>query len=81
MSQCLNIDVLIVKDRQTGKLETAVIELFSPNYDTDTNTLTYTIMAENGTSIKLPSEFGQTVLVVDENYHALWLSQTVSQLH
>ena len=58
-------DALIGKDTQTGDLETAVIESFSPVYDTNTNTLTYTIMAENATSIDFPAEFGQTTLVID----------------
>jgi hypothetical protein len=59
-------DALIVEDIQTSELETAIIELFDPVYDTNTNTLTYTIMAENATSIDLPGEFGQTVLVIDD---------------
>ncbi|HZD36211.1 MAG TPA: hypothetical protein VE130_13500 [Nitrososphaeraceae archaeon] len=59
-------DALIVENNQTGQLETAIVESFSPVYDTDTNTLTYTITAENGTSINLPSEFGQSVLVMDD---------------
>ncbi|MGA7370596.1 MAG: hypothetical protein WBX01_15820, partial [Nitrososphaeraceae archaeon] len=50
---------------RTGQLDTAVIELFDPVYDTTSNTLTYTIMAENGTSINLPNEFGQSVTVID----------------
>jgi hypothetical protein len=58
-------DASIVKDTQTGQLETAVIESSNPVYDTTSNTLTYTIMAENGTSIALPEEFGQSILVVD----------------
>ena len=56
---------LVAEDSQTGKLDTAVIELFDPMYDTTTNNLTYTIIAENATSVILPSEFGQTVLVID----------------
>lgn len=59
-----NID-LIVENNQTGQLETAIIESFNPVYDTNTNTLTYTIVAENATSISLPGEFGQSILVVD----------------
>jgi len=58
-------DALIVENTETGELETAVIESFNPMYDANTNTLTYTIVAENATSINLPSEFGQTVLVID----------------
>jgi hypothetical protein len=58
---------LLVIDIQTGKLDTAVVELFSPVYDMTTGTLTYTIMAENSTSIDLPGEFGQTTLVIDSS--------------
>jgi hypothetical protein len=58
-------DALTVENTQTGQLETAVIELFDPAFDTNTNTLTYTIMAENGTSIDLPSKFGESILVID----------------
>ncbi|HZD34028.1 MAG TPA: hypothetical protein VE130_02390 [Nitrososphaeraceae archaeon] len=60
-------DALIVENTETGQLETAVIESFSPVYDNTMNTLTYTIMAENGTSIDLPREVGQTVLVIDNS--------------
>ncbi|HZD35845.1 MAG TPA: hypothetical protein VE130_11635 [Nitrososphaeraceae archaeon] len=59
-------DALIVENNQTGKLETAIVESFNPVYDTTTNKLTYTIMAENATSMNLPSEFGQSVLVIDD---------------
>ncbi|MGA7369398.1 MAG: hypothetical protein WBX01_09725 [Nitrososphaeraceae archaeon] len=58
-------DALIVEETQTGNLETYVIESFSPVYDTNTNTLTYTIMADDATSMELPGEFGQAVLVID----------------
>lgn len=34
-------------------------------YNTTMNTLTYTIMAENASSIAWPGEFGQSVLVID----------------
>ncbi|MGA7369621.1 MAG: pentapeptide repeat-containing protein [Nitrososphaeraceae archaeon] len=55
---------LIVEDIQSGQLETAVIELFDPVYDQIANTLSYTIMAENTTSIDLLGEFGMTALVI-----------------
>ena len=58
-------DALIVEDTKTGTLETAIIESFAPIYDIATNSLAYTITAENATSINLPVEFGQTVLVID----------------
>jgi hypothetical protein len=54
-----------VEDTRTGKLDTAIIELSNPVYDTNTNALTYAIMAENAPCIDLPGEFGQTVLVID----------------
>jgi len=60
-------DALIVKDTQTGEIYTAIIESFSPVYDMTTNRLIYTIMAENGTSMNMPSEFRQSVLVIDDN--------------
>jgi hypothetical protein len=58
-------DALIVENIQTGNLETYVIESSSPVYDTNTDTLTYTIMTDDATSIDLLSEFGQAVLVID----------------
>ncbi|GKS61539.1 hypothetical protein YTPLAS21_09970 [Candidatus Nitrosocosmicus sp.] len=57
--------VLVYEDMQTGNLDTVTIELFNPNYDTNTNTLTYMIVTENGTSINLPVEFGQSIMVID----------------
>jgi hypothetical protein len=56
---------LVTENTQTGELDTAIIELFNPMYNTTMNTLTYTIMAENATSIAWPGEFGHTVLVID----------------
>jgi hypothetical protein len=58
-------DALIVENTQTGNMETAIIELFDPVNDIATNSLTYTITTENATSIGLPEEFGQSVLVID----------------
>jgi hypothetical protein len=58
-------DALIVENKQSGQLETVVIESFSPVYDPNTNTVTYTIMTDDATSIELPVEFGQAVLVID----------------
>jgi len=58
-------DALIVENTQTGNLETVVIESSNPVYNMTSNTLTYTIMGENGTSVNLPSEFGHSILVID----------------
>ncbi|MDR4492412.1 MAG: hypothetical protein R2685_16205 [Candidatus Nitrosocosmicus sp.] len=57
--------VLVYENIQTGNLDTVTIELFNPDYDTNTNTLTYTIVSENGTSINLPVKLGQSVMVID----------------
>lgn len=57
---------LVVED-QTGQLDPAIIELFNPMYDTNTNTLTHTIIAESATAIELPNEFRQTVLIIDSS--------------
>ena len=48
-----------------GQIETPVIESFNSVYIRNTDTLTYTIMVENGTSIDLPFKFEQTALVID----------------
>ena len=61
-------DALVVEDTQTGELETAIIELFDPVYDVNTNALTYTIMAENATSMNMPNEFGLSILVIDSTF-------------
>ena len=56
---------LIIEEIQTGKLDTDVIELFNPVYDSNANSLTFTIMTENTTSTKLPDEFERSTLVID----------------
>jgi hypothetical protein len=56
---------LVAENTQTGQLGTAIVELFDPVYDVDTNMLAYTIMTENATSIDLADELGQSVLVID----------------
>ena len=60
-------DALIVEDIESGDLNTAVIESFAPVYDIATKSLTYTITAENATSINLPVEFGHSILVIDSS--------------
>jgi hypothetical protein len=67
----------LVLDDEEQRQEIAVIELYNPEYDSEANTLKYDISAENAsatattttattTSIDLPSEFGQSTLVIDE---------------
>jgi hypothetical protein len=63
----------LILDDEEERQDIAVIELFNPEYDSEANTLRYDITAENATttttttssSIDLPSEFGQSTLVID----------------
>ncbi|MDR4490220.1 MAG: hypothetical protein R2685_04880 [Candidatus Nitrosocosmicus sp.] len=57
--------VLVYEDKQTGNLDTAIVELFNPVYNKNTNTLTYGITKYNSTSIEMPSDFGQSTLIID----------------
>jgi hypothetical protein len=58
---------LVVDDAAEQRRDLAVIELFNPEYDSEAKTLKYDIVAENGTSIDLPGEFGQSTLVIDDD--------------
>jgi hypothetical protein len=65
--------VLILDDEVEQRQELGIIELFNPEYDPEANTLRYDISAENATamtttSINLPSEFGQSTLVIDDDH-------------
>jgi len=53
-------------ENQTGNLDTAILELFNPVYDSDNNILKYNAATENTTSLETPIEFGQTTLVIDQ---------------
>ena len=66
---------LVLDDEEQGQ-DIAVIELYNPEYDSAANTLKYDISAENATSasatttatttsIGLPTEFGQSTLVIE----------------
>jgi hypothetical protein len=65
--------VLVLDDEVEQREDLAIIELYNPEYDSEANTLRYDITAENATttttttssSIDLPSEFGQSTLVID----------------
>ena len=70
-------DVLIVEDALTGELKTFIVESFNPVYDMNTDTLTYTVVAENATSIDLPIEFGPAVLVTDESQSGIMNGQVI----
>jgi hypothetical protein len=61
----------LVLDDEEQRQDIAVIELYNPENDSGANTLKYDISAENAsttattTSIDLPSEFGQSTLLID----------------
>ena len=64
--------VLILDDEVEQRQDFAIIELFNPEYDPEEKTLRYDITAENATmttttsSVGLPTEFGQSTLVIDD---------------
>ena len=58
-----NAALIVIDDVEEDNM--VVVELLDPAYDTGTNTLRYEATALNGTSIDIPSEFGQAELVID----------------
>ena len=58
-------NAVLVVDEQEGKQDVAIVELFTPIYDVDKKALQYDVTPDNATSIELPSEFGQTMIVID----------------
>jgi len=56
----------ITLDDEEQREDLAVIELYNLDYDSVANTLKYDIVTENGTSIDLPNEFGESTLVIDD---------------
>ena len=58
------IAVLVV-DKQEGKQDNTIVELFNPIYDSNKKILKYEVTPYNATSIELPCEFGQTTIVID----------------
>ena len=57
--------VLVVDESE--KQNIAIVELFKPVYDYNEKTLKYDITPDNTTSIELPGEFGQNVIIVDQS--------------
>ena len=59
----------MVLDDEEQRQDISVIELYNPEYDPGANTLKYDISGANEsatiTSIDLPSEFGQSTLLID----------------
>ena len=65
-------NAVLVLDDEDQREESAVIELYNPQYDPEANTLKYDITVENAmatttSSINLPGEFGQSTLVIDDD--------------
>ena len=63
--------VLVVDEQERVQQDVAIIELFSPVYDSDKKTLKYDMTPDNATSIDLPSEFEQTTIVIDNSCNPL----------
>jgi hypothetical protein len=65
-----NAVLVVDDDDEEQRQELAVIELFSPEYDTATNTLKYDIIPENATAtsslMELPFQFVQSNLIIDD---------------
>ena len=57
--------VLVIDEQDGVQQDVAIVELFNPIYDTEKKTLKYEIITDNATSTELPSEFGQTTIVID----------------
>lgn len=68
---------LVVLDNSDGatssEQDIALVELFNPVYVEDNNALTYDVRPDNETSITLPSEFGQPVMIIDNARVLHWM--------
>jgi hypothetical protein len=62
-------NAVLVLDDEEQRQDLAVIELHNPVYDSEANTLSYDITAENATSIGLPNKFGQSTMIIDTEYN------------
>ncbi|MGD1838140.1 MAG: hypothetical protein ACPKPY_08800 [Nitrososphaeraceae archaeon] len=58
-------NAVLVVDEQEGQQDVAIIELFNPIYDSTNKALKYDVTPDNATFIDLPSEFGQSTIVID----------------
>ncbi|MGD1834788.1 MAG: hypothetical protein ACPKQO_03610 [Nitrososphaeraceae archaeon] len=58
-------NAILVVDEQEGQQDTTIVELFSPIYDSDKQTLKYEVTPDNATSINIPVEFRQVTLFID----------------
>ena len=56
----------IAFENQTGSLHTVILELFDPVYDSANNILKYDVTTDDTTSLEIPSEFGQSTLIIDQ---------------
>ena len=57
--------VLIVDEIEGQQQDVAIVELFTPIYDSDKKALKYEAIPDNATSIDLQSEFRQMTIVID----------------
>ena len=63
--------VLVVDEQDGQQQDVAIVELFSPVYDSEKKTLKYDVTPDNATSIDLLDEFGQTTIVIDNSCNPL----------
>ena len=55
--------VLVIEEQE--QQDVAIVELFDPVYDSNTNMLEYNIHIDDTESFDLPKEFGQITIVID----------------
>ena len=58
-------NAVLVVDEQEGMQDVVIIELFNPVYDVYKKSLKYNVTPDNDTSIDLPSEFGESTMIID----------------
>ena len=58
-------NAVLVVDEQEEMQDVDIIELFNPVYDSTNEILKYEATPDNATSIDLPSEFGQSTIIID----------------
>ena len=58
-------NAVLVVDEQGEQQDVTIVELFNPIYNSNEKTLKYEVTPDNSTTVNLPSEFGQTTLMID----------------
>jgi hypothetical protein len=66
------LDNNVAATREDVREEIALLELSNPVYNENANTLTYDAQTDNSTSINLPDDFGQAILIIDGTNCTWW---------